>query len=161
MGRKSGDSAEAADASLALGVLGDAIAFHLRLAQDASFQNFAREIGNADIRPGRYALLSLIEQNPNTNQKALSEVSGRDKSTLSLALADLEKRGLVARSRSPEDRRTMVLNLTPLGGETLAALREAARKHDAALNRIVGDRKAAFLATLKDIVAALGRGRDA
>lgn len=161
MGRKTNDLAETADVSLELGTLTDAIAFHLRLAQDVSFQNFAREIGNADIRPGRYALLTLIEQNPNTNQKALSEVSGRDKSTLSFALADLERRGLVARSRSPEDRRAMVLNLTPLGRETLTALREAALKHDKALNRIVGDRKGAFLATLKDIVVALGRGRDA
>ena len=131
--------------------------FHLRLAQDASFQSFARRIDSDDMRPGRFATLMLIDENPNINQKDLSEASGRDKSTTSLLLRDLEKEELVVRTRSDADRRTAVLNLTDIGRSQLARMKNAAREHEAELDAILGDRKESFLAGLKLLTTELAR----
>ena len=67
---------------LRLGPLADFVGFHLRLAQEASFQAFARRVRDLDLRPGRFAVLALIGENPGISQTALGRVSGRDKSSL-------------------------------------------------------------------------------
>jgi hypothetical protein len=77
------------------GPLADWIGFHLRMAQIASFQAFAREVGEVDLPPGRFALLTLIGRNPGISQTVLSRAAGRDKSTLTPALRDLIRRDLV------------------------------------------------------------------
>ena len=52
------------------------------------------------MRPGRFAMLTLIGRNPGISQTALSRANGRDKSTLTPLLADLVRRGLVRRTRT-------------------------------------------------------------
>jgi DNA-binding MarR family transcriptional regulator len=142
--------------TLSLGMLEDAVGYRLRLAQDASFQNFAARIGSGGMRPGRFTLLLMIDENPNLNQKALSLVSGRDKSTTSLLLRDLEKKGLVTRTRPEKDRRRAILHLTSLGKAQLAQMKIAARRHEAELDAIIGDGKEELLALLKRLAAELG-----
>ena len=58
------------------GPLADWIGFHLRMAQIASFQAFAREVGEVDLPPGRFALLTLIGRNPGISQTVLSRAAG-------------------------------------------------------------------------------------
>jgi DNA-binding MarR family transcriptional regulator len=142
-----------------LGPLADFIGFHLRMAQEVSFQAFARRVGEVELSPGRFALLMLIGENPGISQAALGRASGRDKSTLTPALDDLERRGLVRRERPASDRRAYALTLTEAGAAMLATLTEHARAHDRALDRIVGSgEKARFLRTLRRIAAALRDG---
>ena len=69
------------------GPLAEWLGFHLRMAQIASFQAFAAEVGEVDLPPGRFALLTLIGRNPGISQTVLSRAAGRDKSTLTPALA--------------------------------------------------------------------------
>jgi hypothetical protein len=88
------------------GPLPEWLGFHLRMAQIASFQAFAREVGEVDLPPGRFALLTLIGRNPGISQTVLSRAAGRDKSTLTPALRDLKRRGLIARNRLESDRRS-------------------------------------------------------
>ena len=76
------------------GPLAEWLGFHLRMAQIASFHAFASEVGEVDLPPGRFALLTLIGRNPGISQTVLSRAAGRDKSTLTPALRDLKKRGM-------------------------------------------------------------------
>jgi DNA-binding MarR family transcriptional regulator len=146
----------AASAAPRLGPLADFIGFHLRLAQEASFQAFARRVRDLDLRPGRFAALALIGWNPGISQTALGRASGRDKSSLTPALDDLERRGLVNRRRSKRDRRIYTLSLTPKGEKLLDELMAEARAHDRRLDRIVGlKNKAEFVRTLRRIAMAL------
>jgi DNA-binding MarR family transcriptional regulator len=139
-----------------LGPLADFVGFHLRLAQEASFQAFARRVRDLDLRPGRFAALALIGWNPGISQTALGRASGRDKSSLTPALGDLERRGLIHRRRSTRDRRSYTLSLTPKGEKLLDALMAEARAHDRRLDRIVGLKsKAEFIRTLRRIAMAL------
>jgi DNA-binding MarR family transcriptional regulator len=139
------------------GPLADWLGFHLRLAQIASFQAFANEAQEIDLSPGRFALLMLIGRNPGISQTTLSRAHGSDKSTLTPALNDLKRRGLITRGRLKSDRRSYQLALTPAGHELLLRLTVCATRHDQNLDRIVGPRdRGRFLQLLRKLHTELG-----
>ena len=136
------------------GALAHWVGFNLRMAQAAAFQAFARLAKDVGSRPGRFATLMLIGRNPGISQTALSRANGRDKSTLTPVLNDLERRGLIERKRTRADQRVYRLTLTPAGRKLLKELVACAEKHERNLDRIVGrDRKAGFVRTLRRIAA--------
>jgi DNA-binding MarR family transcriptional regulator len=99
----------------------------------------------------------LIGRNPGISQTVLSRAAGRDKSTLTPALRDLKRRGLIGRNRLETDRRSYHLSLTPSGEAMLMRLTECASRHDRNLDRIVGTRnKPMFLRLLRKIMLELG-----
>ena len=149
-GRTTGSAAQ-------LGPLSGFIGFHLRLAQEASFRAFAQRVGDPELKPRRFAILTLIHENPGATLTAIGRASGRDKSTLTPAINDLEHRGLITRERSPSDRRSYVLSLTREGKNLLNKLARHAEAHDRQLDEIVGcGKKPEFLRTLRKIAKALG-----
>jgi DNA-binding MarR family transcriptional regulator len=155
--RRTGTRTQAVD----LGPLDNWIGFHLRLAQSASFQAFARDARGIDLSPGRFATLMIIGRNPGISQTVLSRANGRDKSSLTPVLEDLEKRRLIRRVRPKDDRRSYRLMLTPAGERLLNDLTECAERHDRHLDRIIGPReRARFLKTLKKLIAKLHTGED-
>lgn len=140
------------------GPLENWVGFHLRLAQTASFQAFAREARSVELSPGRFATLMLIGRNPGISQTALAGANGRDKSTLTPILEDLQKRGLIARERLKSDRRSYQLYLTSAGNKMLDQLTACAKRHDDNLDRIIGAKdRAKFLRILQKISAEMGR----
>jgi DNA-binding MarR family transcriptional regulator len=138
-----------------LGALGDWIAFHLRLAQDASFRAFAKHSGQPHLRPGRFAAMMVIHNNPGLTQTALGRAISRDKSTVTPLVQELRRHGLVRRRPSTVDRRSVTLTLTRAGEATLADLLVHARAHDRRLDALVGKRKAALIALLRKITDGL------
>jgi len=143
------------DGAIGLGPLEGFIGFHLRLAQDVSFRTFARHAGKPRLRPGRFAALMLIGQNPGLTQMDLSRAIARDKSTVTPLVQGLQREGLVSRTVSTTDRRRVSLRLTEAGEAALDALLDHAAEHDRKLDAIVGDRKAEFLHLLKKITGEL------
>jgi DNA-binding MarR family transcriptional regulator len=147
---------DVAEETLRLGPLADFIGFHLRLAQEASFQAFARRVRDYKMRPGRFAVLALIGENPGISQTALGRAAGRDKSTLTPALNDLVRRSLVKRRRVASDRRSYALSLTAKGERLLDELTLHARAHDRLLDEIVGlKHKSEFIRTLRRLTMSL------
>jgi DNA-binding MarR family transcriptional regulator len=144
-------------AAIDYGPLADWVGFNLRMAQTAAFQAFSRLASEIGTRPGRFATLMLIGRNPGISQTALSRANGRDKSSLTPVLNDLERRGLVIRRRTRTDQRAYRLSLTPAGRRLLAALTRCAREHERKLDRIVGakDQKD-FVRVLRRIIAEAG-----
>jgi DNA-binding MarR family transcriptional regulator len=138
-----------------LGMLDGFIGFHLRLAQDASFRSFAKRAGRRDLKPGRFAAMMVIHDNPGINQTALGRAIARDKSTISPLLQDLERQGLILRRSPANDGRSFVLSLTAKGESTIEELLVRAREHDRKLDEIVGDRKGDFIRLLKRIAQSL------
>ena len=151
------DEPRSAGAAVRYGPLADWVGFHLRLAQTASFAAFAREANGLALRPGRFAILTLIGQNPGISQTELGRANGRDKSTLTPALDDLERCGLVRRDRLASDRRSYALALTEAGEAALAELTLCAARHERNLDRIIGAKeRAKFVKLLKRIASELG-----
>jgi DNA-binding MarR family transcriptional regulator len=138
-----------------LGKLDQYVGFHLRLAQQASFKAFKRRTGEDDLRPGWFAVLTLIDENPGITPIALSRASGRDKSTLTAVLRDLLRARFIVRQPMPRDRRSHALFLTPLGEEKLARLALHAARHDRLLDEIVGARKTELIKLLRRIAMLL------
>ena len=138
-----------------LGLLGDFIGFHLRLAQDASFRAFAKHAGLRDMKPGRFAAMMVIHNNPGISQVALSRAIARDKSSITPLIRDLVDHDLVRRARSKTDRRSVTLTLTRAGETMLRRLLVHAADHDRKLDAIVGGAKPELIRLLRKIADAL------
>jgi len=146
-----------ADDSINYGPLEHWVAFHLRMAQVVSFQAFARLAHGVNLSPGRFAVLTLIGQNPGITQTALSRANRNDKSTLTSALTGLVQKKLVNRQRTEGDKRIYRLTLTPAGERLLQRLTECAKQHDRNLTRVIGQRDYAhFMQILQKIAAEAG-----
>jgi DNA-binding MarR family transcriptional regulator len=146
----------AAGSGVSLGSLEDLVAFNLRIAQDASFRAFARETGQHGLKPGRFAALTVIHNNPGISQIALSRAIARDKSTVTPLVQEFVRQGLVTRIASEVDGRSFTLTLTAAGEERLRALDRHAATHDRKIDRIVGREKADLIRILKKIADQLG-----
>lgn len=139
-----------------LGMVDGLIGFHLRLAQDAVFQAFVRELdqvpGMRNIAPGHSTLIALIAQNPGITQTALSKAAARDKSTLTPIINDFVKRGFVTRQRVDADKRSFALALTPKGQKFCDELQTYVQSVDRRLAQVVGEHnRQAFIEILKGI----------
>lgn len=140
VGQKSGDSFK------------DQIGYSLRVAQDAAVESLQKR--RRDFRPGRLAILSAISDQPGLNQTELAEVSKRAKSTITPAMVQLERRGLIERRRV--DQRTYGIYLTSSGEKLHAELRQMALQHDQLLTDIIGNaKKAKIIQLLGELTEAL------
>jgi DNA-binding MarR family transcriptional regulator len=152
---RNGGRSAAANGSVRLGVLADFIAFHLLIAQNASFRAFARHAGQADLKPGRFGAMMVIHNTPGITQAALGRAISRDKSTITPLVQELHRRGFIHRNPSAVDRRSITLTLTRDGEAALRDLLAHARAHDRRLHAIVGKRKPALIALLRRIADGL------
>ena len=134
-----------------LGVLDQFIGFHLRLAQDASFRDFAKHAGMRGLKPGRFAAMMVIHNNPGMSPAELSRVIARDKSSVTPLIQELERGRLVKRAQSAADRRSVTLTLTRSGETMLRRLLVHAVAYDQKLDEIVGEAKPELLRLLKKI----------
>jgi DNA-binding MarR family transcriptional regulator len=144
-----------APAKIRLGSLANAIGFNLRLAQDASFRVFARHAGETHLKPGRFAAMMVIHNNPGLTQMDLGRAIARDKSSVTPLIQELQRQGLVRRLRSQSDRRRVTLRLTAAGERALKSLLEHAEQHDRKLDAIIGDEKRQLIAMLRKIADEL------
>lgn len=116
-----------AQQSLKPGLLAGLLGYRLRVAQQAVFRDFAREIPEAS--PGRAGILLLIDANPGVTQSRLAQAVGIDRSTLVGVLHALQAHNLVERRRG-QDRRTNGLWLTRPGRALVASLKRRIRVHE-------------------------------
>jgi len=138
-----------------LGTLGEVIGFNLRLAQDASFRVFAKHSGEPHLKPGRFAAMMVIHNNPGLTQADLGRAIARDKSSITPLVQGLHRAGLVTRQTSGTDRRSTTLTLSKAGEAALSALLVRALEHDRKLDAIIGARKAEFVELLRKIADEL------
>nr|WP_281351174.1 MarR family winged helix-turn-helix transcriptional regulator [Pseudochelatococcus lubricantis] len=147
---------ETFDDAIDYGLLDSFIGFHLRLANDRTYENFIDRLGADSLRPGCFTILTLIANNPGITQIMISRVAGRDKSSVAKILRYMEDEGLIRRVRLDDDRRAYASYVTEAGAELNARLAEKARIQSAHLRSILGpEREAALLRTLKDLITAL------
>jgi DNA-binding MarR family transcriptional regulator len=112
------------------GMLTSLLGYHLRRAQVAVFQHFAATMGAAEITPGQFGVLTVINSNPGLSQTQLGNALGIDRSTVVAVIDRLESRGLVVRAVSLTDRRSHALRLSDEGGRLLHRLDELVRSHE-------------------------------
>ncbi|MBP2561596.1 DNA-binding MarR family transcriptional regulator [Neorhizobium galegae] len=132
------------------------IGYHLRVAQEMSFQAFARAAGKADLKPGWYSLLTVLADRESMTPSELSRICGRDRSTLTSSLKALSHRGLIERRANPDDQRSYSVRLTENGRKMQERLHAIAVVYDRHLDEIAGKDKAVLIAVLGRIAATFG-----
>jgi DNA-binding MarR family transcriptional regulator len=110
----------------ALGLLLSQLGTHAALS-------FGRKIAGFGISPPHFGILRWIHANEGKNQRELSSHLGVVPSRLVVLLDELETKGLVARERSAQDRRSQQLQLTRKGSQLLEKVERIATAHDADL----------------------------
>jgi DNA-binding MarR family transcriptional regulator len=128
-------SARKVPPSAKLGILPNLLGYHLRRAHVAVFQDFARAMAGLDVTPGQVGVLQVIAANPGLSQIALGRAIGIDRSTVVAVIDRLERRGLVVRALSPNDRRSHALRLSPAGERTLGEIDRRVRAHEKRIAR--------------------------
>lgn len=137
----------------AYGLLPDLIGYHLRRAQLAVYQDFSTAMDGAELTPGQFGVLALIDANPGLSQTRLGEILGIDRSTVVGVIDKLETRGLVERAAHPQDRRAHALQLSPAGVKRFNELARRVRGHE---NRIARRLTAAERALLIGLLQRVG-----
>jgi DNA-binding MarR family transcriptional regulator len=110
----------------ALGLLLSQLGTHAALS-------FGRKIAGFGISPPHFGILRWIHVNEGKNQRELSSHLGVVPSRLVVLLDELETKGLIARERSAQDRRSQQLQLTSKGSRLLEKVEQIAAAHDADL----------------------------
>ena len=78
-------------------------------------------------------MLVRLAENDGRSQQAIAELLGVNPTRMVFLTDELERLGLVERSRNPADRRSHALHLTEAGTAMLARVREVTRAHEAAI----------------------------
>ncbi|MCG6901171.1 MAG: MarR family transcriptional regulator [Rhodobacter sp.] len=91
---------------------------------------------NATLRPFglrmvTFSLLSVIAANTGLRQSQLADALAIERPNIVQLLDELERAGLITRTRATDDRRAYALHLTEPGAKVHAAATAAVREHDA------------------------------
>lgn len=96
------------------------ICLHIQRAARALARRFDDALRPVNITNGQFSLLMSLNRPEPPGMAPVAELLGMDRTTLTAALKPLERRGLVAISADPSDRRGRLLTLTPRGKTLLA-----------------------------------------
>lgn len=113
------------------------LGYQIRQAQSAVFRDFPQAMAGLEVTPGEFGLLTLVDANPGISQVKLTSVYRLDKSTLSLAVSGLVKRGLLQRVRSTEDQRYYALWLNDEGRELLRQVTLRVEEQERAMDAVL------------------------
>ena len=91
------------------------INFILSNAQNAVHNYFKRELQQYDITPSQYALLQCLHAQDGLTPSQLAQALRLDTSSITGVLSRLEKKGLIDRVYSQEDRRSVSIHLREEG----------------------------------------------
>ena len=89
----------------------------MRLLLDKVFH-----LNELDLNVEQFMLLKCMSFNDGINQQELSKIIDRDKTTIARLVSKLEKKNMIVRVSSKQDKRVNNLHLTHLGKEALSKM---------------------------------------
>lgn len=89
---------------------------------------FIEECGASGITPVQYACLRALQENPGVDATRLSTLIAFDRSTIGNVLERLERKGLIQRFASEQDKRIKLLKIDPRGRLLLRRLETAVNR---------------------------------
>src|SRR5882762_1141048 len=98
---------------------------YIRRLQQMAVAIFLEETAAHGITPVQYAAMQAVHDRPELDQRTLSRSIGFDTSTIGGVIDRLEKRGLMQRNTSADDRRVRLLTLTSDGEALLEEVQPA------------------------------------
>jgi DNA-binding MarR family transcriptional regulator len=114
---------------------------------------FSERLAPLGLAPPHAGILRVLSANPGLSQQGLGAILGILPSRLVILVDELEKRALVERRDTPDDRRSYALHLTSKGRGLLDDIGRVAREHDAAVCAALNEKEREQLASLLGRVA--------
>ncbi len=127
--------------------------FMIRVLQQVSVSIFHSSLEAEELTPIQHTILKTVSANKNLDQSRIAALAFLDASTTGDVVKRLEKRGLVSREVSEEDRRSRTVNVTPEGRKLMRRVSgkiEAAQKF--LLSPLDPAERDMFLAALEKIL---------
>jgi DNA-binding MarR family transcriptional regulator len=132
--------------------------FLMRKISMVSFEAFAAATAEYGLHPMHFGMLQILDAEEPISQQELGKRAGVDPSTMVARMDVLDENGLVERTRSPDDRRSYQIRLSPKGREALVKLRGVSETH---VQRIYGVLTEEERATLQELLLKLSANVDA
>jgi len=133
--------------------LDDLPGHHIRRLQQIAVGIFMDETADVNVTPVQFALLFAASKETGLDQRTLAGRIGLDTSTIGAVVDRLERRGLIERKVSPDDKRVRLLSVTPAGKKLLQGVMPAMlRAQDRMLAPLPKADRAKFMAMVKRIV---------
>jgi len=149
-----GEDERSGSADLDLGRLDGLVGFHLRMATAALYRDFARAMEGTALTQKLFAVLELIEANPEVSQVDISRTLETDRATVMARPLPAARCPARTAARPERDGRRLRLVLTPQGRRVLGDARRRIAAHERAIIGRLGPSGAASLvALLKRIYA--------
>ncbi len=95
--------------------LKNSIAYRFIRGANSVNKTLNRKLSPYNIAIEQRATLEIIKSEPNANQIRIANLLGKDKTTISRSLDSLEKKGLIKKSETAEDKRHKKIELTKTG----------------------------------------------
>ncbi|WP_051303106.1 MarR family winged helix-turn-helix transcriptional regulator [Comamonas composti] len=130
---KTSQAANCAD-SICLGELPSMVGYHLRRAHAAALRDLDQKLARMQLTTAMHGALEILSHNPTVAQGVLAQGLGLTRSSMVPLVDKLVERGLVERVRLPEDRRAVMIKLTPEGRKLRTKLRRMVQEHEAQLH---------------------------
>jgi MarR family transcriptional regulator, temperature-dependent positive regulator of motility len=126
----------------------------IRLAQQIHTRMWNAGVSEEVTSP-QFQLLSVLEANPDIDQRTATELARLDRSTGAELIERLARHGLLERRRDVGDRRRYLLRLTAEGAALVRRLRPATSDlHDKMLDLVPAELRSSFVEALQGFVAA-------
>jgi DNA-binding MarR family transcriptional regulator len=97
-------------------LLNASVGYMLRRAQLAVSGDFGETLAEIGLRPGQFAVLTVLDHNPGVTQSEVSAALSIQRANFVSIIDNLERRGLAKRTSSATDRRSNSLTLTTPAG---------------------------------------------
>jgi DNA-binding MarR family transcriptional regulator len=110
------------------------LCLHLQRAARAVARRFDNAFRSFDLTNQQFSLLMSLNRPEPASMQSVANLLAMDRTTLTAALKPLERRGLVATTIDPNDRRGRRLILTQTGHDLLAAAMPVWQREHAALD---------------------------
>jgi DNA-binding MarR family transcriptional regulator len=137
-----------------IGALASLVGYRLRRASSAFLVDFGTAMDGTGLRQVTFAVLSMVAENPGTNQGAIGRVLSIQRANMVALIDELVDKGLIERAVDRNDRRAFSLTLTPAGEATLL---DARKRIDAHERRMLADFSPKERAKLAELLARIER----
>ncbi len=145
----------ATDAPLDESAIEHIVGYLVARARTPLRRRFFEQIGDAyELRPVEFTVLMLVWTNEDVTLKRLTQTLSVTAPNITVVLDRLEARGLVRRTRSQADRRSMIIRAQPAGERIAREVGELSRAmEDSALAMLTAAERRTLVALLRRVVA--------
>lgn len=135
--------------------LEECVNYLLTTAQHSVFLKMTEKLSVFDITPVQYAVLYCLWENDKRSPKEIAERLKLENSTISGILERMEKKGLIERSISKEDRRYIQVMLTEKGANLKDAVLTAVEEVNNEVMSVFSDKDREMLKSWLRLLAGI------